>query len=181
MGLFNNEAKEARKQFREQLDVQRDGADVGAIQQMNEQGNVAYDPQVSAMLLKQGDYFLDWLVDSERGVVKLNPKYKGFIEPGGMEPYSFLNEKNGDGEYLAEHDSVLTSILDYGDKYELDDNVRNSWNKLARKRMRFMNISRALEGKAQQLAKSQIIKSSGSITRFNDPKEKKSDKLLGVF
>ena len=163
-----------------QIDVQAAQADIGVVQQMQEQGSVAFDPQVSAMLLKDGDFFLPWVIDHDKGIMVLPKRYEGFIEPGGSEPYSFLNEKNGDGEFLNEMDNVLTSILDYGEKYGIDDHVRNSFNKLARKRMRFLNNSRTLEGKAQQLAKSQIIKSTGQITRLNNPNEKK-DKLFGVF
>jgi len=181
MGLFNNNEKEMRKQFQAQADIESAKSDLGVFQQMQEQGSIAYDPQVSALILKQGDFFLKWNIDTKTGYFMLDKTYEGFVEPGGMEPFCFLNEKNGDGEFLNDIDSTLMSILDYGDKYSLDVNVRNSWNKIARKRMRYLNNSRTLEGKAQQLSKSQIIKSSGQITRFNNPKEDKKDKLFGVL
>ena len=81
---------------------------------------------------------------------------------------------------MNDGDNVLTSILDYGDKYGNDGNIRNAFNKLARKRMRFLGNSRTLEGKSQQLAKSQIIKTTGQVTRFNDPKAGQQ-KFLGLF
>ena len=180
MGLFNSPEKQMLKLQKNQIDVQAAQADVGVVQQMQEQGSVAFDPQVSAMLLKDGDFFLPWHIDREKNIMELPKKYEGFIEPGGIEPFAFLNEKNGDGEFLNEFDNVLTTLLDYGESFGIDLNIRNSFNKIARKRMRFLNNSRTLEGKAQQLAKSQIIKSTGQITRLNNPNEKK-DKLFGVF
>jgi len=180
MGLFNSPAKQMLKMQKNQIDVQAAQTDVGVVQQMQEQGNVAFDPQVSAMLLKDGDFFLPWKIDKENGIMYLPKKYGNFVEPGGIEPFAFLNEKNGDSEFLNEMDNVLTSILDYGEKYGIDDHVRNSFNKLARKRVRFLNNSRALEGKPQQLSKSQIIKSTGQITRLNNPNERKN-KVLGLF
>ena len=180
MGLFNSPEKQMVKLQKEQMDVENSKSDVGLVQQMQEQGAVAYDPQVSAMMLKEGDFFLPWKIDRDKGIMVLPKEYEGFIEPGGIEPYAFLNEKNGDGEFLNELDSNLTAILDYGEKYGIDHNVRNSFNKFARLRMRFLNNSRTLEGKPQQLAKSQIIKSSGQMTRFNNPKVS-GEKFLGLF
>lgn len=173
MGLFGKKDNE----FEKQLAQQKEAMETGVAQQLMDPSNVAMDPQVSAMILRNGDHFLNYVQDSE-GRLHLSKKYEGFVEPGGIEPYAFLSDKKNDGEFLNEFDNVLMSILDYGDKYSIDNNVRNAFNKIGRKRMRFINNSRALEGRPQQLSKSQIIKSSGYVGR--QPVEKK-DKFLGFL
>jgi ATP-binding cassette subfamily B protein len=62
--VLNDDLRE--KQFKAQLDSQNASADVGLVQQMVEQGNVAYDPQVSALILECKRRFLPWVA------VKLN-------------------------------------------------------------------------------------------------------------
>lgn len=175
MGLFNK-----KSDFDRQVELEDKKVETGIAQQIMDPNSVAMDPQVSAMILRNGDLFLEYHLDNDNGSLVLNKKYDDFVEPGGIEPYAFLSEKKGDGEFLNEADNVLTSILDYGNKYALDNNVRNSFNKLARKRMRFLGNSRTLEGRPQQLSKSQIIRATGSVYRDNGVGQKK-DKFMGLF
>lgn len=175
MGLFGNKNTD----FDKQLALENAKVETGIAQQMMDPSNVAMDPQVSAMILRNGDFFLEYHIDKD-GQLILDKKYEGFVEPGGIEPFAFLSEKKQDGEFLNDLDNVLTSILDYGNKYGIDDNVRNAFNKLARKRMRFLGNSRTLEGRPQQLSKSQIIRATGGVYRDNGVGPKK-DKFLGFF
>lgn len=176
MGLFGNKNVE----FEKQLALENAKVETGVAQQMMDPSNVAMDPQVSAMILRNGDLFLEYDIDENGGFIR-NKKYKDFVEPGGIEPFAFLSEKKGDGEFLNENDNVLTSVLDFGNKYGIDDNVRNSFNKLARKRMRFLGNSRTLEGRPQQLSKSQIIRATGGVYRDNGQGNQKRDKFLGFL
>jgi len=176
VGLFGNKNTD----FEKQLQHETSKIETGIAQQMMDPSNVAMDPQVSAMILRNGDFFLQYHIDKETGDFILDKKYEGFVEPGGIDPYAFLSEKKGDGEFLNDLDNVLTSILDYGNKYGIDDNVRNAFNKLARKRIRFLNNSRTLEGRPQQLAKSQIIRATGGVYRETGQGQKR-DKFLGFL
>lgn len=176
MGLFGNKNTD----FDKQLAQDNVRMETGVAQQMMDPSNVAMDPQVSAMILRNGDFFLEYHINKEDGSFVLNEKFEGFVEPGGIEPFAFLSEKNGDGSFLNEFDNVLTSILDFGDKYGIDNNVKNAFNKCGRKRIRFLNNSRTLEGRSQQLAKSQIIRATGSVYRDNGHGQKK-DKFLGFL
>ena len=176
MGLFGNRNTD----FEKQLQNENNKMETGIAQQMMDPSNVAMDPQVSAMILRNGDFFLEYKIDKNSGSLILDSKYENFVEPGGIDPYAFLSEKKGDGEFLNEMDNVLTSVLDFGDKYKIDNNVRSAFNKIARKRLRFLNNSRTLEGRPQQLAKSQIIRATGGVYRDNGAAPKK-DKFLGFM
>lgn len=179
MSLFNNENKIANRQFREQMIVQKDANDTSLTQQMIEQGNVAYDPQVSAMILESNRRFLNWEYDFKNGVRNLSKEDEGFIEPFGDEPLSFLDAKSGDIQLLNDFDACLVALYGYGEKYGKDDNVRRSFNNIARVRISMLNASRTT-GKPAKLAKSQYVESSSRVSRLED-KGGGNQKFLGLF
>ena len=178
MGLFNNDEKEARKQFKAQLDLQRESSAMGVTQQLTDQATAFYDPQVSAMLLENNAAMLNWRHDARENLKVLSEKDEGLIEPFGFEQLAFLSDKRGEKGFCASSAQTLRAIRLISDKYGMDDKVKRLFNDIAGAYQITLLLSRA-DGKPQQLAKSQIIKTSGEFIR--DKGDKKGDKLFGLF
>ena len=178
MGLFNNDEKEQRKQFKAQLDAQRESSAMNVTQQLNDQATAFYDPQVSAMLLQNDAAMLDWRLDSRENVRVLSEKDSGLLEPFGSEQLAFLSDKRGEKGFCANSAQTLRAIKLYMSKYGIDDKARRLFNDEAGAYQITLLLSRA-DGKPQQLAKSQIIKTSGEFIR--DRGDGKGDKLFGLF
>ena len=100
------------------------------------------------------------------------------IEPFGSEHLAFLNEKRGEKGFCANSAQTLRAIKLHMDKYGSDDKSKRLFNDVAGAYNITLLLSRS-DGKPGQLAKSQIIKTSGEFIR--DKKEGKGDKLFGLF
>jgi len=178
MGLFeSSEEKNAKKQFNEQMNIQNDSNDFALAQQLNEQGRVAFEPQVSAMLLEQSKRFLPWKLDSKSGMLYLPEKYKGLNEPYGEEARGFLTDE--EKLLLYDIDANWIEIFNFGEKFGFDDNVIQLFNNMVNFRLSFLLGSRTT-GKPQRLAKSFFVGSQSRIER-GTPNKQKSEKLLGLF
>jgi len=177
MGLFNNDEKEARKQFKAQLDAQREQTAIGVTQQLTDQAQAFYDPQVSAMLLQNDARMLHW-VKEDNVLYHANEKEVGLDEPFGFEQLAFLSDKRGEKGFCSSSAQTLRAIKLYIEKYGAEEKSKRLFNDVAGAYKITLLLSRA-DGKPQQLAKSQIIKTSGEFIK--DPMNKKSDKFLGLF
>lgn len=178
MGLFRSGEKEARKQFAAQLDAQNAGTDMALIQQMAEQGNVAYDPQVSALILECKRRFLPWKPDLKNNSLYLPAKYSGLKEPMSSDDImSFLNDE--EKKIVSEGFLLLQEYFTIGEKYGFTDNVVRAFNSVVSGIESFAHVSR-MDGKNVKVSKSQYVEGTSNVTRFNNPK-KKNDFLGGLF
>ena len=178
MGFFeSSEAKEQRRSLEKQLDVQKDSSDVGLTQQMVEQGRVAYDPQVSAMLLECKRRFLPWKPNYKKGTIELDAKYSGLVEPFGEEALGFLTDE--EKLLLYDIDANLGDVFAYGEKYGFDGNTIRLFNNIVNFRTSFLVGSRTT-GKPQKLAKSFYVQAQSRIERGKST-DGKQDKFLGIF
>ena len=165
---------------KQQVENQGYANNLGVVQQMNDQANVAYDPQVSAMLLDNDARMLDWVDDVEKNVRYLSRNDSGMIEPFGFEQLGFLDGKAGQVGFCASSAQTLRAIKLHMQKYGPDSSGKRLFNDIAGAYQITLLLSRAT-GKPQQLAKSQIIRSTGEMFQYNNPKDKKGDKLFGLF
>ena len=176
MGLFNNDAKEAKRQFHQQLDAQNASTDMGLIQQMAEQGNVAYDPQVSALILECNRKFLPWQPDVKNGTIFLPSKYVGLKEP--ISPDDIMSFLEGEEKMIvAEGYLLLREYMRVGEKYGFTSNVVLAFNEVVNSIETFAHVSR-MGGKNVKVSKSQYVEGSSTVARYNNPKEK-PEKFLG--
>ena len=76
MGLFDNSKKEEQRQFKEQLQRQDESNEAQQSMQMAERGAVAFEPQVSAMLLKNGSKLLKWKEDFDNNILIIIITYR---------------------------------------------------------------------------------------------------------
>jgi hypothetical protein len=180
MGLFNSPEKKMLQLQEKQVADQSYANNLGVVQQMNEQANVAYDPQVSAMLLDNDARMLNWVDDIDRNVRRLDDSDRGMIEPFGFEQLGFLDGKTGQVGACASFAQTLRAIKLHMQKYGADENGKRLFNDIAGAYQITLLLSRAT-GKPQQLAKSQIIRSTGEVFQYNNPKDRKGDKLFGLF
>jgi hypothetical protein len=180
MGLFNSPEKRMLEMQKQQIDNQAYSNNMGVVQQMNDQASVAYDPQVSAMLLDNDARMLNWIDDFDKNVRRLDESERGMIEPFGFEQLGFLDGKSGQVGACASFAQTLRAIKLHMQKYGVDDSGKRLFNDLAGAYQITLLLSRAT-GKPQQLAKSQIIRSTGEVFQYNNPKDRKGDKLFGLF
>jgi len=178
MGLFNNDRKIQDKQFRAQLEAQRDANEVGTVQQLDEQGRVSYDPQVSALILECKRRFLPWVPDYENQTICLPKKYEGLKEPINPDDImSFLEDE--EKKIVWEGYELLDEYFTIGEKYGFAPNVVRAFNKVVNSIEHVAHVSR-MTGKNVKVSKSQYVEGSSNITRFNNPKQK-GEKLFGIF
>lgn len=178
MGLFSNDNKLAQKQFKEQLDTENARTDMGLIQQMAEQGNVAYDPQVSALILECNRRFLPWQPDIKNGTLFLPAKYSGLKEP--ISPDDIMSFLEGEEKMIvAEGYMLLREYMRIGEKYGFTPNIVLAFNEVVNAIETFAHVSR-MGGKNVKVSKSQYVEGSSMVTRFNNPKQK-PEKFLGLF
>jgi hypothetical protein len=177
MGLFNNPEKEQRKQFAASLNAQRESTDTGVVQQMNEQGSVAFDPQVSGLILESERRYLPWRVDFEKNVLVLPEKYRGLKEPYSRDDVkSFLSPE--EKKIVWEGYELLDQYFTVGEKYGWDDKTKRAFNKVVLSLEHPAHISR-MDGKSVKASKSQYVESTADINRFNSVQRK--EKFLGLF
>jgi hypothetical protein len=180
MGLFSNQDKEMKRQFKEQMSRQDESNEAQVAMQLNDRGNVAFEPQVSAMLLENDARMLDWREDYENNTRVLNPVDLGMNEPFGFEQLAFLDEHRGEKGFCGSSSQTLRAIRLHMAKYGSDDLGRRLFNDIAGAYQITLLLSRA-DGKPQKLAKSQYVESSSYIQRGVDGKGGKSEKLFGLF
>jgi len=178
MALFNNQEKEMKRQFKAQIDAQNTSIEANVTQQMADQAHAVYDPQVSAMLLENKMKMLNWNENFDRGVLELNQEDNGLIEPFGAEQLAFLNDKRGEKGFCSSSAQTLRAIKLHMAKYGTEDRSKRLFNDIAGAYQVTILLSRA-DGKPQQLAKSQIIRTSGEFIRGNE--NNKNTKLFGLF
>jgi len=177
MGLFRNEAKEQKAQFASQIALQKDANDNTMVQQMTDQGNIAYDPQVSGLLLECNRRFLPWKPDFKNNTLVLDAKYKGLKEPMNQDDAkSFLSPEEKkivwDGyELLAEYFSI-------GEQYGWADNLIRAFNRAVFTIENPSHTSR-MDGKSVKASKSQYVESRADVFRGQGVPAK--DKFLGLF
>jgi len=177
MGLFNNEAKEQKKQFAAQLSVQKDSNDASVIQQMNDQGQVAYDPQVSGLLLECNRRFLPWKPDFKNNTLVLPEKYAGLKEPYSIDDSrSFLNDE--ERKIVIDGYELLAEYLMIGEKYGFTPNLVRAWNQVVVTLEIFPHTSR-MDGKSVKASKSQYVESNANV--FRGQAEAPKQKFLGLF
>jgi len=132
--------------------------------------NVAYDSQVSAMILDVNRHFLNWRFDEASQKWRLDEKYP-FKEPYFDEPLSFMTDD--ERLILNQMDNSLSIIYNMVKKYEWDDRPDNAkwimywvgeFNTIVSARTAFLINSRTT-GKASKVAKSMYVDSSASIRR----------------
>ena len=179
MGLFDNSKKEEERQFKEQLQRQDESNEANQSMQMAERGAIAFEPQVSAMLLKTGSKLLKWREDFENNILVLSDEDLGLDEPFGDEQLAFLSDSRGEKSFCASASQTLRAIKLHRAKYGADDNGARLFNDISGAYKTTIVLSRA-DGKPQKLAKSQYVESSSYIRRGVDDK-KKSNKLFGFL
>lgn len=177
MGLFENDSKKQEKQFKAQLDNQKEQMQLGVHQQMSEQAQAIVDPQVSSMLLENTARMLNWVKEDDNWYLA-NERDLGLDEPFGFEQLAFLSDKRGEKSFCASSAQTLRAIKLHIAKYGADDKSRRLFNDISGAYQITLLLSRA-DGKPQQLAKSQIIKTSGEFIR--DKSGDKKNKLFGMF
>jgi len=77
LGLLQNTNKEEQRQFKEQLQRQDESNEANISMQMAERGAVAFEPQVSAMLLQNKAKLLNWKEDMKMESLFLMKKMLG--------------------------------------------------------------------------------------------------------
>jgi len=181
--LFGSEKKLEEQHFNKSLAAQAEDSDSRVAMAMNSPSDVAYDPQVSALLLDVQRRFLKWKIvvvkngngESEFKWVCLEKfNYK---EPYGDEPLSFM-EEDKERKLLNEFDDCLSLIYQFGEKYNVDMSL--AFNQIVNVRQSFLLNSRTT-GRASRLAKSQLIESSARITREQMMPQKKKGFLGGIL
>lgn len=177
MGLFNNEGKEQRKQFAASLNAQREATDTSIVQQMSEHGNIAFDPQVSGLILESERRYLPWKVDLEKNMLTLDAKYEGLKEPYSRDDVkSFLSPE--EKKIVWEGYELLDEYFAIGEKYGWDEKTKRAFNKVVASIEHPSHTSR-MDGKSVKASKSQYVESTSDINRFNAQKPK--EKFLGLF
>ena len=178
MGLFRNPEAEARKQLNAELQRQDESNESQVAMQMNERGHVAYDPQVSQLVLECNRRFLPWKPDFNNDSLILPTKYEGLQEPLNVDDSkSFLTDE--EKLLLYDVDETLAEIFGYGEKYGFDDKVIRLFNNIVFFRWSLLGGSRTT-GKPVKAAKSQFVESSSFIKRGTD-KGPGQGKFLGLF
>jgi len=178
MGLFNNEAKEMKEQFKAQMNRQDEANETQVAMQMSERGAVAFEPQVSQLVLECNRRFLPWKPDYKNNTLTLPDKYVGLQEPFNEDDSkSFLTDE--EKLLLYDVDETLAEIFGYGDKYGFDDKILRLFNNIVFFRWSLLSGSRTT-GKSVKAAKSQYVESSSFIKRGVD-KDGRSGKFLGLF
>lgn len=137
--------------------------------------NVAYDSQVSAMLLDIDRMFLRYKVVKIKDKDGLEvPAYQciekyAYLEPYKDESLAFMEELE-ERKLLNQFGMTMSQVKMFADKYDLDWHL--PLNDIIHKRTDFLINSRTT-GKPGKLAKSQFVDSSAMISRqVIQPKKK---------
>ena len=180
--MFNSEAKEQRRQFETQIAVSDDANDTEIMKVMQDPSRIAYDPQVSAMLIEVSRRFLNWKVEQ---VKDADGKIQSYLvckevypykEPYGDEALAFMSDVD-EKALLNQFGDSLSLVKMFADKYNLDWSL--PFNQMVTVRENFLLNSRTT-GKGSKLAKSQLTESTASIRRELAPQKKKGF-LDGIF
>lgn len=150
---------EQRRQFQETMQRQAEAQDNQLVANMHDPANVAYDPQVSAMILEANRRFLNWRFDPNTRQLICMEKYQ-YKEPYMDEPLSFLTDE--ERLILNQLGNTLSIIYQFGQKYDLD--MSGTFNQIANVRQDLLLGSRST-GKAMKISKSQYVESTASIQR----------------
>lgn len=178
MGLFNSAEKEERARFKAQLNAQQDANALGATQQLQDQAQAFYDPQVSSLILECERRYLPWKVNAEERTLYLPRKYDGLKEPISRDDImSFLNDE--EKKIVWEGYELLDEYFTIGEKYGFVPNVVRAFNKTVGSIEHIAHVSR-MGGKNVKAAKSQFVETNSAFSRYND-KGGKQDKLFGLF
>ena len=180
MGLFESkEEKEQRKQFKAQLDAQRESNESNVLMDLSGKSLSVYEPQVSSEILRSERLFLPWQRNSERNCLVLPKKYAdlGLLEPFGVDDSKSFLDSEGQ-KLLLENEDNLQDIFRVGEKYGWDNATVRLFNSFVLNRWSLLGVSRT-SGNSVKAAKTMNISSSSSIKRGVD--DKKQDKFLGLF
>jgi len=179
MGLFNSPEKEMKRQFKEQMARQDESNESQVAMQMTDRGQIAFEPQVSQLILEGNRMFLPWTKDYEHNEYVLPDKYRGLLEPYSVDDArSFLTDE--EKMLLMEIDENMQDNFKYGEEHGFDDKLIRAFNRIVYSRWNLLGNSRTT-GKPSKLAKSQYVESSSFIKRGVDGKEGKQNKLFGLF
>jgi len=173
--MFGNEQREQKKQFAESLAMQSESNDNDVMRTISDPSKIAYDPQVSAMLIEMQRKFLKWELKQQKDIdgrivtyLVCTERYP-YKEPYGDEALAFMNELEERG-LLNQFGDSLSLVKMFADKYDLDWSL--PFNQVVTVRENFLVNSRTT-GKGSKLAKSQITDSTASISRrLETPKKK---------
>ena len=181
LGLGNSQEKTEQRRFDQQMAAQAEANDGSLAMAMHDPNSVAYDPQVSAMILEQKSRMLHWLIKvvnrngKEIPYLELSSEHRRYKEPRGEEPFSFLSEDE-ERKLYNQFDGTLSTILTTADKYNL--NLSLCFNDIVNKEQGFLSGSRTT-GKPGKLAKSQFVESKANISREIIGAKKKEGGFLG--
>lgn len=165
MGFFTSKEDE---QFGKELETKQEENALGLSSKMIDNGNVAYDAQVSGKILEFSRRFLDWRLD-KKGKMFLNEKFE-LKEPYLDEALCFIDE----GEEKAVVNDIESALSDNYNailhKYDDDLNLCRAFA------IEFNHMSTALQslkansritGKPIKAAKSQWVETQANIQRTN--------------
>ena len=179
--MFGSEKKEQARQFNQQMDQSAEANDSNVAVAMSKP-EVAYDPQVSAMLLDVQRRFLKWkIVRTTNGVGQEEFKWEcaekyPYKEPYSDEALAFM-EDDEEKKLLNMFGSTMAQVKTVADKNDFDWHY--AFNNIVAIRENFLLNSRTT-GKPGKLSKSQFVDSTAAITRSVVPPKKKGW-LGGLF
>jgi len=180
MGLFggSNDIKFAKHQMKEQMMRQDESNEAQIAMQMSDRGQIAFDPQVSQLIMECNRRFLPWQPDTKNNLLVLPGKFRGMLEPyNDDDAKSFLTDE--EKLLLMEIDENIQDNFNCGEQYGFDAKSVRAFNRLVYSRWNLLGSSRTT-GKPSKLAKSQYVESSSFIKRGVEGKDK-SEKLFGLF